>query len=121
MNTNLILFIVVILLVSGDKITTYYSLKNLQKNNPNVDYLSAERNPLAKFFLGKLGLGWGNFVYAIISIITFYIALYLMRLCLKGFGVTNYIGIPYYIMFMVYGFVLANNLYFVLKHGRILP
>lgn len=121
MNGNLILFLIVVLLVAGDKVTTYYSLHNLQKNNPNFDYLKAERNLAARFFLGKFGLIWGNVLYGLISIATFYIAIYCLQAVLSMFGVKNFVGISWYVMFLIYSLVIANNTYFLLKHGRILP
>ena len=45
MNNNIILFLVILLLVSTDKVSTYYSIHNLQKNYPGIDYLSAEKTP----------------------------------------------------------------------------
>jgi len=121
MDIKIILFIVIVLLVTGDKLTTYYSIRNLQKNYPQVNAIDAEKNPLAKFFFQKFGLIWGNVLYGIISVITAYLFLFFMQMCLKGFGVGNYIGISWYIFILWYFFVIANNTYFVLKHGKILP
>jgi len=121
MNNNLIIFLVIILLIAGDKLTTYYSLKNLQKNNPNIDALSAEKNPMAKWFMQKLGLGWGNVLFSFVSIILAYLVIWGMQYTLKAFGVNNWQGIPYYVLFIIYAWTIANNLYFALKHGRIIP
>jgi hypothetical protein len=112
----------VLLLIAGDKLTTYYSIKNLQKNSPaGFDALQAEKNPVAKWFMTKMGLGWGNVIFALVSILQFYLALWLLQLCLRGFHVTNYIGISWYVLLLVYAFTIGNNIYFVLKHGKILP
>ena len=121
MNNNIILFLVILLLVSTDKVSTYYSIHNLQKNYPGIDYLSAEKNPLAKWFMQKAGLIGGQILFAFISIGLFYLSLYLIQSCLKGFHVANYIGISWYVMLLVYSFTIGNNIYFALKHGRILP
>ena len=121
METWLILFILIVLLVTGDKLTTYYSIKNLQNNHPEIDYMSAEKNPLAKWFMQKCGLGFGNVLFAIVSIALFYLCLYFLQTSLKAFHVGNYIGISWYVLILVYSFTIGNNIYFVLKHGKILP
>lgn len=121
MNANLILFIVILILVTGDKLTTYYSIKNLQLNNPNVDYLQAEKNILARFFMQRFGLLWGNVLFALVSVGLFYIALRGIQISLQALNVTNYIGISWYIMIIIYVITIGNNLYFVLKHAKVLP
>jgi hypothetical protein len=104
-----------------DKSLTYYSIHNLQKANPSADYLSAEKNPQAKWFMTKFGLLWGNVLYGILSIIIFYICIYVIQGTLQLFRVANYVGISWYVMFLVYSWTIGNNLYFVLKNGRVLP
>lgn len=118
---NFILFFVIVLLVFGDKATTYYSLHNLQKNNPKADYLQAEKNVQARWFLQKFGLGWGCILYGLVSILAFYLCIYLIQGALYAFGVGNYIGIAWYVMFLIYAFTIGNNLYFLLKHSGVLP
>ena len=121
MNIQLTLFLVILLLVAGDKVSTYYSIHNLQKNYPGIDYLSAEKNPAARFFMQKRGLVWGQVIFAFISIGIFYLSLFLLQLCLRGFGIQNYIGISWYVLLLIYSATIANNIYFALKNGKILP
>ena len=114
-------FIVIVILVGIDKGITVANIKAVEKNFPDVDRYSIEKNPLAKNFFIKFGLTWGTIFYAMFSVITFLIALKLLDWSLSLFRVTNSFSIALWIMFILYGVVIANNLFFLLKFSKIVP
>lgn len=117
-NAFVWVLIVIILLVGLDKIITAANIKAVEKNFPEIDKYSIEKNPLAKFFFKKFGLTGGAIIYFFLSIITFLVALKLLDLCLALFRVTNSFSIALYIMIILYGIVISNNIYFFLKFSK---
>jgi hypothetical protein len=121
MDNNLIIIIVfVVLLVAADKITTYINIKLVEKNFPNIEKSSIEKNPLAKFFFQKFGLEVGSILYFFVSLFSFALAWFLFASTLTAFKVTNSISIALYIVTMFYFLVVGNNIFFMLKYGRII-
>jgi len=104
-----------------DKAITIANIKSVEKNFPDIDKFSIEKNPVAKFFFVKLGLGWGSLLYGILSIITFLIALILLEWTLKLFHISNSFSIALYAIIIFYGIVIFNNLFFLLKFSKIIP
>ena len=92
--------IVITLLVSVDKIITVANIKAVEKNFPEIDRYSIEKNPLAKNFFIKFGLGWGTLLYGVFSVITFLVALKLLDWSLSLFKITNSFSIALWIMFI---------------------
>ena len=113
--------IVIIILVTLDKGLTCLNIKMTEKNFPEVDRYSIEKNPVARFFFEKCGLVGGTILYGILSVLTFILALILLEWTLKLFGVVNAQSISLYIMMLLYGLVISNNLFFFLKYSRIVP
>ena len=113
--------VVIILLVGIDKALTAINIKSVEKNFPKIDKYSIEKNPVARFFFKKLGLLGGTIVYFFISILSFLLALILIDLCLMLFKVTNHFSISLWIMFIFYGIVIGNNLFFMLKFNGVVP
>jgi hypothetical protein len=60
-----VIIIIAIILITLDKGLTVLNIKAVEKNNPSVDALSIEKNPLAKFAFQKTGLLWGSILYGI--------------------------------------------------------
>jgi len=120
-NALVWVLIVIVLLVSLDKIITVANILQVEKNFPEVDRYSIEKNPVAKFFFVKCGLLGGTIIYGILSVLTFILALVLLEWTLKLFGVVNAQSISLYIMMLLYGLVISNNLFFFLKYSRIVP
>ena len=118
-NAMIWVLLVIVLLVGVDKIITVANIKAVEKNFPEIEPYSIEKNPIAKFFFEKCGLLFGTIFYFFLSVITFIIALLLLEWTLKLFGVVNATSISLYIMIMLYGLVISNNLYFLLKFSRI--
>jgi len=116
-----IVIAIIIILVSLDKLLTVVNIKAVEKNYPEVDRLSIERNPLAKNFFIQYGLVWGTALYWLFSVLTFLIALGLLSWCLSMFKVTNYFSISLWILMIFYGFVIMNNLFFALKFNGVIP
>ncbi len=116
-----LIFILIILLVSADKILTYYNIKAVEKNFPDIDKFSIEKNPLAKKFFQKYGLFWGNIIYWFVSILTFLIALSLIKWTLSLFGIPNSLSVALWVMVILYCIAIGNNLFFLFKFNRWIP
>ena len=116
-----IIIVVIILLVSLDKLLTVANIKSVEKNFPEIDRLSIEKNPIAKSFFIKYGLIWGTALYWLLSIITFLIALGLISWTLSLFKVTNHLSISLWLIMIFYGFTIMNNLFFLLKFNGVIP
>lgn len=116
-----IVLIVIIVLVGIDKAITLINILQVEKNFPQSDPLSIEKNPLAKSFFKQFGLWGGTVLYFFFSILTFIAALLLLGWTLKLFHVTNYQSIALYVLMIWYGFVISNNFYFFLKFSRWVP
>jgi hypothetical protein len=116
MNYFWVLFIIFALLVAGDKIITMFNIHHVNKNFnlAEKDRYSVEKNPLAKWLFEKFGLWRGTAIYYPLSILTLFTAYGLFRLFLGQ-------RVSLYIVMMLYGLVIMNNLYFLLKYLRIIP
>jgi hypothetical protein len=99
------IIIVAIILIAIDKGLTVANIKAVQKNNPGIDALSIEKNPVAKFAFQKTGLFWGTILYGLFSLATFFFA-------------SNAWGVSFYVMCLVYAFILMNNFYFLLRYNH---
>ena len=100
-NWTIIIFII-IALVAADKILTIANIRAVEKNFPDVDALSIEKNPLAREFYKQQGLMIGSIIYGIFSILTFILAIFLLNWSLKSFGLTNSMSISLYVMIIWY-------------------
>lgn len=109
-----LILIIIITLVVLDKMITYANLSLVKQNFPNVDSLKVEKNIVARWFFSKFGLLLGSIIFGLVTIATTAFA-YLM--------ISRWLGesISLYILFILYGFVIFNNLYFLLKYARIIP
>jgi hypothetical protein len=115
--TWLSLFLIFLLLVTLDKGLTAFNIHSSNKNFPEAtkeDPYKIEKNPLAKWFFVKLGLFGGTIVYGMVSILTLFLALSALKI---AFGES----VSLYIIFMIYGFVIFNNLYFSFKFTGVIP
>ncbi len=113
----LTLLLIFVVLVSLDKGITLINIKQTWKHFPDDikdDLYKAEKNPAAKWFFEKLGLNWGTIVYLLVSIVTLFLTFLLLQWL---FGET----IALFVIFILYGFVIANNAFFLLKFSRIIP
>ena len=120
-NAMIWVLIVIVLLVGVDKIITAANIKAVEKNFPEIDKYSIEKNPVAKFFFNKLGLLGGSIIYFVLSVITFLIALKLLDWSISLFRVTNSFSIVLWIMIILYCIVIGNNLFFLLKFNQVIP
>ena len=109
-------FICLILFTLIDKGLTVASLHQINKNFPEADTLKAEKNPLARFFFDKLGLAWGTVAMTIFSI-AWMSAFWFLGSWIFG---SDKQSVYLYILFLLYGFVIFNNIYFLLKYSRII-
>ncbi len=103
-----IVLIIFFVLMLFDKGLTFAVLNQTAKNNPNVDSFSMEKNPLARFIFRKLGLIWGSILYGIISLGAMFLAFLTLRTILNEY-------VAMYIIILVFGLVIANNTFFLLK------
>jgi hypothetical protein len=111
---------VIILLVTLDKTLTVLNINAVKRNNPGVDPVSIERNPIAKWCFQKTGLLWGSILYGIFSVGTFLLAMWLFYYPAKAYAPDNAWGVSFYVMCMFYGFVVMNNFYFLLRYNKLL-
>ena len=111
----------IVLLVTLDKVITVINIKTVEKNFPEVNSLDIEKNPLAKEFFKQYGLTGGTMLYWLFSILTFIVALFLLKWCLSLFHVTNALSISLWILTIWYFIVIGNNAYFLLKFSKIIP
>ena len=114
------ILIVIILLVTLDKTLTVLNINAVKKNNPGVDPLSIERNPIAKWCFQKTGLGWGSVLYGIFSVGTFLLAMWLFSFPARAYAPDNAMGVSFYVMMLFYGFIIVNNAYFFLRYSKLL-
>ena len=105
-----IVILIMILLIACDKALTIMNIKAVQKNFPNADAVSIEKNPLAKYLFEKTGLIWGTIIMSAVSL-----GLFLLIAFLFASSRNTII----YLFFLGYGFVIANNLYFFLKYNGV--
>ena len=112
--------IIAIILITVDKGLTVANIKAVQKNNPEIDALSIEKNPVAKFAFQKTGLFWGSILYGIFSLATFFFAMLLFYYPAKAWAPDNAWGVSFYVMVMIYGLILFNNFYFWLRYSKLL-
>jgi len=113
----LIIFFVFLALIFLDKGLTIMNIKQTWKNFPDAtknDPYNVERNPVAKFFFEKSGLYMGSFFMILISILTLFII----------YGIVKYfsynLNIAIYVVMLIYGFIITNNFYFLLKYSVII-
>ena len=118
-NWTIVIFII-IALVAADKCLTVANIKAVEKNFPDVEPLSIEKNPLAKEFFKQHGLLLGSITYGLFSLLTFILAMFLLHWSLKLFNVTNSMSIALYVVMIWYFFIIGNNAYFLLKFSKII-
>lgn len=117
-----IILIIIAVLVFADKLLTYFSVKQVEKNFPEVHAIEIEKNPVAKFFFTKFGLGIGSLIFGIVTWIGTCATFYFLSRALSQIPYTagNPLGITLYIIFLIYGFVITNNIYFLLRYSKII-
>lgn len=111
-----LLLLIFFILVLLDKGLTAANILLVNKNYPlatKSDYYLVEKNPIAKWCFSKFNLAGGTLTYGIISILTLFIAFYILSFIFSE-------RIALYVIFILYGLVIANNVYFLLKYARII-
>jgi len=114
------ILIVAIILITLDKGLTVANIKAVEKNNPGVDALSIEKNPIAKFSFQKFGLLWGSILYGLFSLATFFFAMLLLYYPAKMWAPNNAWGVSFYVMTVIYFLIMGNNFYFFLRYSKLL-
>ena len=102
----LILFLIFFLLVGADKLLTLWNLQILSNNNSN--YIAAEKNVAARWCFEKFGLIGGTVLFWIVTIATLSLAYYSFSLVFNPDKVL-------WVIFVIYGFVIFNNIYYLIK------
>jgi hypothetical protein len=114
------IIIVIILLITLDKTLTVLNINAVKKNNPGIDPLTIERNPIAKWSFQKTGLFFGSIIYGVFSIGTFLLAMWLFSYPAKAYAPDNAWGVSFYVMTLFYFLVIGNNFYFWLRYNNLL-
>ena len=112
----LILISVLTFLVILDKGLTIANIIQVNKHFPESnkeDYFKVEQNPMAKWFFETFGLWRGSFIFGVVSILIGLVA-YLILALLFGERVSLWI------ICIIYGFVIFNNFYFLLKYSKVI-
>jgi hypothetical protein len=105
---------IIILFVIADKLLTVANISQVRNNFPDVeDPIKVEKNPVARWLFKQSGLFLGSVILGIITIITTFLGYLLMK---RSWGE----GVALYIIFMLYAFIIFNNLYFFLKYSRVI-
>jgi len=112
--------IVALVLITLDKGITIMNIKVVEKNYPNVDPYSIERNPVAKFTFQKFGLYGGSAIYWVFALATFFFAILLFYYPAKAWAPGTAVPVAFYVMCIFYSFVIMNNFYFLLKYSKLL-
>ena len=117
-----IVFLIIVILVAADKGLTYINLKLVQKNNPGVNPIDIEKNPAAKWVFQRFGIEWGTIIFFIITCISLFLVLLMLASGLKYITFTsqNPYGYALYIIFLAYGLVIFNNLYFTFRYAKLI-
>ena len=106
-----IIILIAIFLIFLDKLITALTIKQVEKNYPNKDKFSIEKNPLALHFLITYGLIMGSIFYGVVSIFTFFFASWLFHFVAGWF--TSFV-----ILCSVYVIVIINNLKWYFKFKK---
>ena len=112
--------IVAIVLISLDKGITVMNIKAVEKNHPEVDKYSIEKNPLAQASFKKFGLAGGTLIYWVFSLATFFFALWMFYYPASAWAPDNGFPVAFYFMCMLYALVIMNNFYFFLRYNKLL-
>lgn len=115
-NLSVLVILFFILLVAADKFTTVLNVKFFWKNYPDLaakDKYEVEKNPLAKLFFKETGLIAGSILYGIISFATILIAYFILTYTFSH-------KTAMYSISIVYGLVIVNNIYFMLRVAKVI-
>lgn len=110
------LFAIFAILVTLDKGLTAVNIHQVGKNFPSAvegDTYKIERNPLARWFFNQMGLIGGTFAYWVVGMATLFGAFFLAK---PFFHESTIL----YTFMMVYGLVITNNTYFLLKYSMVI-
>jgi len=107
-----VLLLIFAILIFADKALTAANLSIIKDSNPNT-YLEAERNPAAKWFFVQFGLFWGSVLFWAVTMCSLSFMYYLFQGVFGGPKTLWFI-------FIVYGLVIFNNLYYLLQNAKII-
>ena len=115
-----VVFLVFVIIVTLDKGLTYANVAAVQRNNPTLDATSVEKNPIARWSFKQFGLFGGTIFYWFISLATLYIALFLFYYPAQLVAPDNAMATSLYAIMILYGLIIANNSYFLLRYNNLL-
>ena len=108
---HLKLIFIALVLISLDKLITAMTIKRVERNYPNKDKFSVEKNPLALYFFKNFGLNLGSVFYFILSYFTFNFSVWLLSFLIG----TLY---AFYSISFIYVLVIINNVKWFIKFGN---
>jgi len=114
------IIVVAIILITLDKGITVMNIKAVERNHPDVDPYSIEKNPVAQTSFKKFGLYGGSILYWFFSLATFFFALLLFYYPARAWAPDNAWGVSLYVLVLAYGIVISNNFYFFLRYSKLL-
>jgi len=117
-----IVLLIILAFIIVDKALTVANIKAVQKNFPKIkDPLSIEKNPVARYFFKTFGLIMGSILFGILSFLLALIFMGLVWLTLQFFWPQTAWSMAFYVLCLVYGYTIVNNLFFLLKFSRVIP
>jgi len=102
-----VLLIIFVIIIAADKLLTLWNMQILANNNPN--YLQAEKNIAARWFFGKFGLIGGTILFGMLTLISLLVVYYSFSFVFNPYKVL-------WVIFVIYGFTIANNSYYLIKN-----
>lgn len=100
-----------LVLIFLDKLITAMTILKVEKNYPNKDKFSVEKNPLAHYFFRNFGLTLGTVFYFILSFFSFFFSVWLLDFIFEyrtGFILVS----------IVYFLVIINNIKWYFKFSK---
>lgn len=106
----------ILLIVALDKMSTFFAIKSLNDNFPQVDHLSAEKNPVARYFFSEFGLFKGTAFFFLVT--TAFLSI--VCLILGHFLSAKSFALFFHLLLLWHGIVIFNNLFYFLKYSNLL-
>ena len=114
------ILLVFLLLIGGDKLTTYLCVYGVENNYKDIDSSSIERNPTAKWLIDMFGNFYGNVIMSIISLGLMWLILLVSKLILIKIDKIQYLNTIIYFLIIILTFAIGNNTYYALKYNKII-
>jgi uncharacterized protein YacL len=103
--------IIALILIFLDKLITAMTILRVEKNYPNKDKFSVEKNPVALYFFRNYGLLAGTILYFILSYFMFNFSVWLLSFVIGTFY-------SFLVIASIYVLVIINNIRWFVRFGN---